>query len=93
MQDMDAGHVQHVMCHMVGRDSSAVRFDTVEITFILALGRDSSAVRFDTVEITFILALGRDSSAVRFDTVEITFILALFHWLKPLSNVLKWFSC
>ena len=30
-------HVQHVMYHMVRRDSSAAEFDKVEITFILAL--------------------------------------------------------
>ena len=31
-----AQHVQHV-CHLVRRDSSAIKFDRVEITFILAL--------------------------------------------------------
>ena len=30
-------HVQHVMCHLVRRDSSAVKFDRVEIVFILVL--------------------------------------------------------
>ena len=29
--------VQHVMCHVVQRDISAVKFDRDEITFILAL--------------------------------------------------------
>ena len=30
-------HVQHVMCHLVRRDSSAIKFDRVEIAFILPL--------------------------------------------------------
>ena len=30
-------HVQHAMCHAVRRDSSAVKFDKVEIAIILAL--------------------------------------------------------
>ena len=30
-------HVQRVVCHLVWRDSSAIKFDRVEITFILAL--------------------------------------------------------
>ena len=30
-------HMQHVVCHLVERDSSAVNLDRVEITFILAL--------------------------------------------------------
>ena len=30
-------HIQHVVCHVVGRDSSAIKFDGVEIAFILAL--------------------------------------------------------
>ena len=30
-----AYHVPHVVCHVVRRDSSAIRFDTVEIAFIL----------------------------------------------------------
>ena len=30
-------HVQHVVCNLVRRDSSAIRFDRVEIAFILAL--------------------------------------------------------
>ena len=29
--------MQRVVCHVVGRDSSAVKFDRVEIAFILAL--------------------------------------------------------
>ena len=29
--------MQHVVCHLVLRDSSAIKFDTVEIAFILAL--------------------------------------------------------
>ena len=29
-------HVQHVMCHMVWRDNSAIMFDRVSITFLLA---------------------------------------------------------
>ena len=32
-----AHHMQHVMCHVVQRDSSAIKFDGVEITFILAV--------------------------------------------------------
>ena len=32
-----AYHVEHVVCHVVGRDSSAIRFDRIEIAFILAL--------------------------------------------------------
>ena len=32
-----AYHVQNVVCHLVRRDSSAIKFDRVEITFILAL--------------------------------------------------------
>ena len=32
-----AYHVQRVACHVVRRDSSAVKFDRVEIAFILAL--------------------------------------------------------
>ena len=32
-----ANHVQHVMCHLVRRDSSATKFDRVEIAFILVL--------------------------------------------------------
>ena len=32
-----AHHVQHVVCHVVRRGSSAIKFDRVEITFILAL--------------------------------------------------------
>ena len=30
-------HMQHVVCHMVRRDSPAIKFEIVEITFILAL--------------------------------------------------------
>ena len=30
-------HVQHAVGHMIRRDSSAIRFGRVEITFILAL--------------------------------------------------------
>ena len=30
-------HVQHVVCHVVRRDSSPIKFDRVEIAFILAL--------------------------------------------------------
>ena len=30
-------HVQHVVCHVVLRDSSAVKFDRVEIAFIFDL--------------------------------------------------------
>ena len=33
----NAYHVQRVVCHLVRRDSSAIEFDRVEITFILAL--------------------------------------------------------
>ena len=29
-----AYHVQHVVCHLEQRDSSAVKFDRVEITFV-----------------------------------------------------------
>ena len=29
--------MKHVVCHLVGRDSSAIMFDRVEIAFILAL--------------------------------------------------------
>ena len=29
-------HVQHAVCHLVRRDSSAIKFDRVEITFTLA---------------------------------------------------------
>ena len=32
-----AYHVQRVVCHVVQRDSSAIKFDRVEIAFILAL--------------------------------------------------------
>ena len=32
-----AYHVQHVMCQMLHRDSSVIKFDRVYITFILAL--------------------------------------------------------
>ena len=32
-----ACHVQHAVCHLVGRDSSAIKFDRVGIAFILAL--------------------------------------------------------
>ena len=32
-----AYHVQHAVCHLVRRDSSAIMFDRVEIAFILAL--------------------------------------------------------
>ena len=32
-----AYHVQRVVCHLVRRDSSAIKFDRVEIVFILAL--------------------------------------------------------
>ena len=32
-----AYHVQHVVCHVVRRDSSAIKFDGVEIVSILAL--------------------------------------------------------
>ena len=32
-----AYHVQHVVCHVVRRDSSAIKFDRIEIAFILAL--------------------------------------------------------
>ena len=32
-----AYRVQHAVCHLVRRDSSAVKFDRVEIAFILAL--------------------------------------------------------
>ena len=31
-----AFHVQHVVCHMVRRGSSAIEFDRVEIAFVLA---------------------------------------------------------
>ena len=34
---LGAHHVQLVMCHVVRRDSSAIKFDRVEITFIFAL--------------------------------------------------------
>ena len=33
----DVYHMQHVMCHVVRKDSPAIKFDIVEITFILAL--------------------------------------------------------
>ena len=32
-----AYHVQRVVCHLVRRDSSAIKFDRVEISFILVL--------------------------------------------------------
>ena len=32
-----AYHVQHAVCHFVRWDSSAIKFDRVEITFILEL--------------------------------------------------------
>ena len=32
-----AYHVQHVMCHVVRRDSSAIKFDRVKIAFIFAV--------------------------------------------------------
>ena len=32
-----AYHVQHVVCHAVRRDSSAIKFDRVEIAFVLTL--------------------------------------------------------
>ena len=32
-----AYHMQHVVCHMVQRDSSATKFDKVDVTLILAL--------------------------------------------------------
>ena len=34
-----ACHVQYIVCHVVQKDSSAIKFDRVEITFILALFR------------------------------------------------------
>ena len=34
---LSAYHVQRVVCHLVRRDSSAIKFDRVEISFILAL--------------------------------------------------------
>ena len=37
-----AYHVQHVVCDVVPRDSSAIKFDRVEIAFILALKGKSS---------------------------------------------------
>ena len=37
VQHNNAYHVQHVVCHVVRRDSSAIVFDRVEITFILDL--------------------------------------------------------
>ena len=33
-----AHHVQHIMCYLVRRESSAVKFDRLEIAFIVALG-------------------------------------------------------
>ena len=36
MCKLSAYHVQHVMCCLVQRDSLAIEFDRVEITFILA---------------------------------------------------------
>ena len=30
-------HVQHIVCHVVRRDSSAIKFDRAEIAFILTL--------------------------------------------------------
>ena len=44
-----------VTCHLVRRDSSAIRFDRVEIAHLVR--RDSSAIKFDRVEIAFIWAL------------------------------------
>ena len=35
-QDIGAHHVQHVVCHLVRRGSSAIKFDRVEIACILA---------------------------------------------------------
>ena len=34
---LSAYHAHHVVCHVVGRDSSAIKFDTVEFAFIVAL--------------------------------------------------------
>ena len=34
---LSAYHVQRVVCHLVRRDSSAIKFDTAEIAFILVL--------------------------------------------------------
>ena len=34
---LGANHVQHVVCHVVRRDSSGIQFDRVKIAFILAL--------------------------------------------------------
>ena len=34
---LDAYHMQDAECHVVGRDSSAVKFDRVKIAFVLAL--------------------------------------------------------
>ena len=34
---LSAYHVQHIVCHVVRRDSSAIKFDRVQIAFILAL--------------------------------------------------------
>ena len=33
---LDAFHAQRVMCHVVRRDSTAIKFDRVEIAYILA---------------------------------------------------------
>ena len=35
--DGSAYHMQHVVCHVEGRNNSAIKFDRVEIVFILAL--------------------------------------------------------
>ena len=34
---LNAYHVQHVMCHVVRRDSTAIKFDRLEIAIIFAL--------------------------------------------------------
>ena len=33
----NASHVRHVVCHLVQRDNSAVKFNRVSVAFILAL--------------------------------------------------------
>ena len=93
--------MQHVMCHMVWRDSSAVRFDRVEITFILALfywlyhqpmklstSKTCAAMAASTVTVILMALLTTHSMAAAHSSQLCWFSHAAFHTVLQANIIL-----
>ena len=69
--------VQHVVCHPVPQDSSAIKFDRVEMASISAFRAQSCNTSY-TYRVQHVVChpVPQDSSAIKFDRVEMASISA-----------------